>query len=225
MKAHTICCLALGLVFLGGPVMAQDDTTLGETEDGATDDGSAEEAPTGTWRPSAGPLFGSSTTQQQSTSSDDLTGRDPGHNTDDTVADGRTQLLVFDIQYEDGITFDDTYLRRFASGYRAILDEGPTYRPMSARERRLALRDSGVLVVGEIDAERADEIAQAIGVTHYLLPLVEIENSRTYRITLVLGEAGAGEAGQMVASRTSSRTIDTVEARLLSATREALGIE
>ncbi len=214
--------LAFSLVSL--PNRAQEDEGEPETSDENSNETSAEEtdrpiAPS-TWRPTSGSLYGNTSPQTQTSGGDiELRGAPTQAVEED---DGRTPLLVFDLAYEDGITFREDYQRRFETGFWAAVENSERFRPMSQRNRRRALRDAGVLSLGEIDADRAEQIATQIGVEYYLVPRIEIENRRNYRIVIILGEAGEGESGRTEHAVTSGRVIDTVESRLLRTTREAV---
>lgn len=213
--------LALSFAFASSAnnLMAQDEEGDDEATEETTEETDSPIAPT-TWRPTSGSLYGNTSPQTETSGGDIELRAAPAAAVE--VEDGRTRLLVFDLAYDDGITFRDDYLRRFENGFWSAVEDSERFRPMSRRDRRLALRDGGVLALGEIDADRAEEIAVQIGVEYYLVPRIEIENRRNYRIVIIVGEAGAGEAGRTEHAVTSGRVIDTVEARLLRTTREAV---
>ena len=65
-------------------------------------------------------------------------------------------------------------------------------------------------------------MAESIDAAYFLVPRVEIENSRNYRITFVYGVTERGEDGIEVHTRTSNRNIDNVERRIRDLAEEAL---
>lgn len=214
--------LSLFLVSVG---FSQDEPTEPADDDGEVSDDSDGEETTGpaTWRPTGGSLFGNTSTQQQSSAGDDLTGR-PELSTSETGDDDddRQLILVFDLMFEDGITFRSHYIERFERGFAEAVQESPVYRRLSDRNRRRRMGEAGIIAVGDLDPNRAAELAQQIGVDEYLLAAIEIENRRSYRVTVTRGRAGEAEGGQQVYTATTNRVVDNVEARLIRLTREAL---
>ena len=196
-----------------------------EGTDDATDDGSEAEELDGpaTWRPTGGSLFGNTSTQQQSSGDDEITGRPSTASDDDADdADDREMMLIFDLYYEEGITFRDRYRQEFENGYEEAIDESPAYQRLPELRKRRLMRDAGVIAVGDLSADRVEEIAVQIGVEHYLFAGILIENRRNYRITVIRGRAGEGEDGRLVLTDTSSRSVPNVKRLLFRYMEEAM---
>ena len=131
---------------------------------------------------------------------------------------------AIDLFYEDGIRFSDGYIQRFESAYSEALDENTHYNPMTGLRRQRAFTAASQLVGNDVSTDRALEVAEAVGAPYFLVPRIEIENSRNYRITVTFGVTAEGESGFQIHTSTSNRRVDTVESRLQDLTEEALAI-
>ena len=198
-----------------------DEQQADEQQAEDSDDQEGDSSSSNSYRPPSGSLFGGARPPQTTTSEDDLTGGDTQAE-DEAIEDDRIELLVFDLYYEDGITFRDRYFEQFEEEFWEAINESPSFRGLTPFERQRRMTQAAQLSDTRITDERAEEIAVGIEAPYYLIPRVEIEGSSQYRISITLGQAGHGDEGRTVFSNTVGRRVDYVERTLGRTAEEAV---
>ena len=193
------------------------------TEDTAQEEDDGETGQT-TWRPRGGSIIPGSARAQQRTTGMGLTDH-PVRPEEELEEDDRPELLVFDLYFDDGVRFSQRYRTRLEEAVIETIDDAEGYRTLTSRERSRRLTEAARLVADEVSDDYADATAADIEVDYYLIPRIEVENRRTYRITITIGRAGEGELGRTLYEGTSNRVVDNVERQLERLTQRALARE
>jgi hypothetical protein len=219
MRSNSILFFSLILcagLFSGGSAFSQS-AELAQNDD---NDGEEEGSGFG-WRPSGGSLFGETQNQDFQSSDDDLLER-PSINAPEEDEDPRAPFLVFELEYEPGITFQETYQQRLEDTLWEELNNGVLNRPYTTTERGRQFREHVQIVGSTVPDDRAMRVAENIDVAFFVIPRIEIEDSRTYRIALTVGRTEHGSFE--VLTRTSNRRVDNVVRALERTAEEALGL-
>ncbi|MBN1944180.1 MAG: hypothetical protein JW797_00835 [Bradymonadales bacterium] len=203
--------------------------TASETEHQADEpSGEAEEeSDTGlpTWRPRTGTTRPAPALElpsgQEPASGSELTDR-PLRPTREAEQDDRPELLVFDLYFDDGVRFSDTYRTRLERAFLSTVQENQSYRLLTPHERRRRLTEASQLVGNEVSDDYGEGVAAAIEAEYYVVPRILVEDSRSYLISVTFGRAGGGAEQRVVARATSNRVVDNVQRQLVRLTEQAL---